>query len=145
MLRQYRCERDVRPDFRYPQKPVPGEAVAVLSPSGRSAARFPAPFDLGLRRLREELRLEPVEYPTTRAPAASPAERARDVHAAFADAEVKAVIAAIGGEDELKVLAHLDGDVLGANPQSRSSATATTRTCTCSSGTSASSPTTAAP
>jgi muramoyltetrapeptide carboxypeptidase LdcA involved in peptidoglycan recycling len=103
--------------FEYPPKPVPGDRVAVLSPSGRSAARFSAPFELGLSRLRGELELVPVEYPTTRAPQASPEERARDVHAAFADPEIRVVIASIGGEDELKVLAHLDGDALAADPK----------------------------
>jgi muramoyltetrapeptide carboxypeptidase LdcA involved in peptidoglycan recycling len=87
----------------------------VLSPSGRSAALYPAPADLGLRRLRDELGLVPVEYPTTRAPEASPAARAADVHAAFADPAIKAVIATIGGEDELKVLRHLDPELLAAN------------------------------
>ncbi len=103
--------------FRYPPKPAPGDAVAVLSPSGRSAARFPAPFELGLRRLRDELSLVPVEYPTTRAPHASPSERARDIHAAFADPEIRAVVTSIGGEDELKVLAHLDGEILAGTPK----------------------------
>jgi muramoyltetrapeptide carboxypeptidase LdcA involved in peptidoglycan recycling len=107
----------MRPHFRYPPKPVRGDTVAVVSASGRAAARFPVPFDLGLRRLREELGLEPVEYPTTRAPEASPAERARDVHAAFADPAVKAVLASIGGEDELRVLSHLDPDVLTGSPK----------------------------
>jgi muramoyltetrapeptide carboxypeptidase LdcA involved in peptidoglycan recycling len=36
---------------------------------------------------------------------------------AFADPDIKAVIASIGGEDELKVLAHLDPDVLTASPK----------------------------
>jgi muramoyltetrapeptide carboxypeptidase LdcA involved in peptidoglycan recycling len=64
-------------------------------------ARLPLPYELGLRRLREEFGLRPVEYPTTRAPQASPAERAADIHAAFADPEIKAVIASIGGDDQL--------------------------------------------
>jgi muramoyltetrapeptide carboxypeptidase LdcA involved in peptidoglycan recycling len=105
----------VRPDFVYPPKPAPGDRVAVLSPSGRAAAYFPAPLELGLRRLRDEFELEPVEYPTTRAAEASPEERARDVEAAFADPGIRAVLTSIGGEDELKVLAHLDPDVLAAN------------------------------
>jgi muramoyltetrapeptide carboxypeptidase LdcA involved in peptidoglycan recycling len=104
-------------EFRYPPKPAPGDRVAVLSPSGRSAAHFPAPLELGLRRLREEFELQPVEYPTTRAAKATPEERARDVEAAFADPEVGAVLTTIGGEDELKVLAHLHGDVIAANPK----------------------------
>ena len=105
------------PPFAYPPKPARGDAVAVLSPSGRAVSRFPAPFDLGLARLREHFELVPVEYPTTRAAEASPRERARDVHAAFADPDVKAVMASIGGEDELKVLAHLDPSLLAAHPK----------------------------
>jgi len=103
--------------FRYPPKPSPGDSVAVLSPSGRAAARFPGPFDLGLQRLRDELGLIPVEYPSTRALEVSPAERARDIHAAFADPEIRVVFASIGGEDQLRVLAHLDADVLANNPK----------------------------
>jgi muramoyltetrapeptide carboxypeptidase LdcA involved in peptidoglycan recycling len=91
--------------------------VAVLSPSGRSPARFPGPFELGLRRLRDELELQPVEYPTTRAAEAPPAERADDIHTAFADPEIAAIIASIGGEDEMKVLAHLDPRILADNPK----------------------------
>ena len=105
------------PAFRYPAKPEPGDAVAVLSPSGRSAARFPLPLDLGLTRLRDDFGLEPVEYPTTRAAQASPAERAADIHAAFADPGIRAVLTTIGGDDELRVLAHLDPDLLAANPK----------------------------
>jgi muramoyltetrapeptide carboxypeptidase LdcA involved in peptidoglycan recycling len=101
--------------FSYPEKPRRGDAVAVLSPSAGLPARFPLPFELGLRRLREEFGLRPVEYPTTRAAQASPAERAADIHAAFADPDIKAIIASIGGEDELKVLAHLDPDLLAAS------------------------------
>ena len=107
----------MRPEFRYPEKPARGDRVAVVSPSGRSAGRFPAPFELGLQRLREVFALEPVEYPTTRAPEASAAERARDLHAAFVDPDVKAVIASIGGEDELKVLRELDAELLVPNPK----------------------------
>jgi len=104
-------------EFSYPDKPRRGDAVAVLSPSAGLPARFPRPYELGLTRLREEFGLQPVEYPTTRTAQASPAARAADIHAAFADPDIKAVIASIGGEDELKVLAHLDPDVLRANPK----------------------------
>jgi muramoyltetrapeptide carboxypeptidase LdcA involved in peptidoglycan recycling len=105
------------PTFRYPDKPRPGDAVAMLSPSAGLPARFPLPYELGLSRLRDGFGLRPVEYPTTRAAQASPAEWAADIHAAFADPDIKAVIASIGGEDELKVLAHLDPDLLGASPK----------------------------
>ena len=104
-------------EFRYPGKPRRGDAVAVLSPSSGLAARFPRPYELGLHRLWQEFGLNPAVFPTTTAAAASPAERAADVMAAFIEPEIKAVIATIGGEDELKVLAHLDPEVLAANPK----------------------------
>jgi muramoyltetrapeptide carboxypeptidase LdcA involved in peptidoglycan recycling len=85
--------------------------VAVLSPSGRAAALFPGPHELALERMRE-LALEPIEFPTTRALVASPEERARDIEAAFLDPEIEAVFATIGGDDQIKVLRHLNLDVL---------------------------------
>jgi muramoyltetrapeptide carboxypeptidase LdcA involved in peptidoglycan recycling len=101
----------------YPPRACRGDRVAVVSPSSRAAAHFPAPVELGLLRLREEFGLEPVEYPTTRAQVASPEERAADLHAAFADPQIAAVIATIGGDDEIKVLRHIDPDVLQAHPK----------------------------
>lgn len=102
----------------YPDKPTPGDKVAVLSPGAAAPAIFPEPYELGLARLREEFWLEPVEYPTTRALGSSPEARAADVNAAFADPEIKAVLTSIGGDDQIKVLRHLDPDVLlaGAKP-----------------------------
>jgi hypothetical protein len=59
-------------DLRYPPKPAPGDRVAILSPSAGLPGRFPLPFELGLRRLREDFGLVPVEYPTTRKMGATP-------------------------------------------------------------------------
>ena len=52
----------------------------------------------GLGRLRDEFGLLPVEYPTTRAAQASPAERAKDLHSAFGDPEIKAVLTNMAGK-----------------------------------------------
>ena len=101
----------------YPPKPAPGDRVAVLSPSAGLPAIFPAPYELGLRRLREDFGLVPVEYPATRTMGVPPAERAADLHAAFADPDIKAVIASIGGDDQITVLPHLDRDLLRAHPK----------------------------
>lgn len=46
-------------------KPIPDDKVAVVSPSGGLPEVFPAPYELGLQRLRA-FGLEPVEYPSTR-------------------------------------------------------------------------------
>jgi muramoyltetrapeptide carboxypeptidase LdcA involved in peptidoglycan recycling len=101
----------------HPPKPVPGDRIAVLSPSAGLPEMFPLPYELGLRRLREEFALEPVEYPTTRTMGTSPRERADDIHAAFADPDIRAVIASIGGDDQITVLPLLDSDLIRANPK----------------------------
>ncbi|MFE6595560.1 S66 peptidase family protein [Streptomyces sp. NPDC057781] len=101
----------------YPPKPSPGDRVAVLSPSSGLPGLFPLPYELGLERLRKEYGLEPVEYPATRKMGSTPAERAADIHAAFADPGVKAVIASIGGDDQITVLPLLDRELIRANPK----------------------------
>ncbi|MFV2116717.1 S66 peptidase family protein [Micromonospora sp. LOL_025] len=101
----------------YPPKPRPGDRVAVVSPSAGLPALFPHVYELGLRRLREEFGLEPVEYPTTRVLGADPRDRARDLTAAFADPTITAVLATVGGDDLITVTPHLDDDVLRANPK----------------------------
>ncbi|MFF4105097.1 S66 peptidase family protein [Streptomyces sp. NPDC001903] len=104
-------------DPLYPAKPRPGDRVAVLSPSSGLPGLLPLPYELGLRRLQDDFGLRTVEYPTTRTMGASPEARAADIHAAFADPDIKAVIASIGGDDQITVLPHLDRDLLRANPK----------------------------
>ncbi|MFE9203700.1 S66 peptidase family protein [Micromonospora sp. NPDC007230] len=103
--------------LRYPAKPKPGDRVAVVSPSAGLPGLFPHVYELGLRRLREEFGLEPVEYPTTRQLGADPRDRARDLTAAFADPTITAVLATVGGDDLITVTPHLDDAVLRANPK----------------------------
>ncbi|MEV4811235.1 S66 family peptidase [Micromonospora avicenniae] len=105
------------PPLRYPPKPKPGDRVAVVSPSAGLPAIFPHVYELGLRRLREEFGLEPVEYPTTRVAGADPRDRARDLTAAFADPSITAVLATVGGDDLITVTPHLDDEMLRANPK----------------------------
>ncbi|CAM5366790.1 S66 family peptidase [Streptomyces aurantiogriseus] len=101
----------------YPPKPSPGDRIAVLSPGAGLPELFPVPYELGLERLRKEFGLEPVEYPTTRRMGATPQDRADDIHAAFSDPTVKAVIASIGGDDQITVLPLLDRELIRANPK----------------------------
>ncbi|MDQ0990258.1 S66 peptidase family protein [Streptomyces sp. V3I7] len=101
----------------YPPKPSPGDRIAVISPASGLPELFPRPFELGLERLREEFGLEPVEYPTTRRMGTTPQERAADINAAFADPDVKAVIASIGGDDQITVLPFLDRELIRAHPK----------------------------
>jgi muramoyltetrapeptide carboxypeptidase LdcA involved in peptidoglycan recycling len=103
--------------FLYPDKPRRGDRVAVLSPSAALPAVFPEPYELGIRRLEEAYDVRAVEFPTTRKLGSSPEERAADVHGAFADPDIRAVLTSIGGDDQIKVLRHLDADLVRANPK----------------------------
>ncbi|MCX5205295.1 LD-carboxypeptidase [Streptomyces sp. NBC_00237] len=101
----------------YPAKPSPGDRIAIVSPSSGLPGLYPLPYELGLDRLREEFGLEPVEYLATRRMGSTPRERADDLHAAFADPTVKAVMASIGGDDQITVLPLLDRELIRANPK----------------------------
>lgn len=101
----------------YPPKARPGDRVAIVSPSWAGPGVYPAVHERGLAVLVERLGLEPVEYPTTREVGASPEARARDLEAAFADPSIAAVLATIGGDDQIRVVTHLDPAVLAANPK----------------------------
>lgn len=107
----------VPPKLVVPAKLEPGDRVAVVSPSFAGPALFPRVHELGLRRLHGELGLIPVEYPTTRLLDASPDQRAADLMSAFADPTIRAVLATIGGDDQLCVLPHLDPAAVLADPK----------------------------
>ena len=107
----------MRPDLIPPTKLAPGDRVAVLSPSSAAPGIFPAQHELGLRRLREEFGLEPVEDPTTRRLGAPARDRAADLMAAYADPSIRAVLATIGGDDQITVLRHLDPALFRADPK----------------------------
>ena len=100
-----------------PTKPPglkPGDLVAVLSPSWGGPSCFPWVFEAGLETMRSELGLKIKEYPTTRARPevlrADPRARAHDFQAALEDPEVKAIFAAVGGDDSIRMLPFLEPD-----------------------------------
>ncbi len=94
-----------------------GDRVAIVSPSTARPASVPHVHELSMQRLRDELGLLPVEYPTTRRLGASAEDRAADLMAAFADPDIRAVLATIGGDDQITVLPYLDPAVVLADPK----------------------------
>jgi muramoyltetrapeptide carboxypeptidase LdcA involved in peptidoglycan recycling len=100
-----------------PPKLAPCDRVAVVSPSFAVPGRLPEVHELAMRRLQDDLGLVPVEYPTTRRIGATPADRAADLNAAFSDPSIRAVMATIGGDDQITVLRHLDPTVVRADPK----------------------------
>lgn len=98
-------------------RPVPGDHVAILSPAFAAPAVAPQIHEQAMRRLQHLTGLIPVEYPTTRELDASPEARAADVNAAFADPRIRAILATIGGDDQIHVVPHLDGALAQADPK----------------------------
>jgi muramoyltetrapeptide carboxypeptidase LdcA involved in peptidoglycan recycling len=105
------------PTLVHPPKASTGDKVAVVSPGFAAPAVAPAVHEQALSRIREVLGLVPVEYPTTRRLDATPEDRAADLDAAFGDPEVRAVLATIGGDDQITVIPHLDADLVRADPK----------------------------
>jgi len=101
----------------HPPKAEPGDRIAVLSPSYAAAGDFPAVHEQAMRRLTEVTGLVPVEYPTTRRVGAGAQDRAADINAAFADASVRAILAVLGGDDQITVIPHLDPALARADPK----------------------------
>ncbi|MDT0263682.1 LD-carboxypeptidase [Jatrophihabitans sp. DSM 44399] len=101
----------------HPPKAKSGDRIAVLSPSFAAAGAFPAVHEQAMLRLAELTGLVPVEYPTTRQLNASPEARASDINAAFSHPEVRAILAVVGGEDQIRVIPHLDADLARSDPK----------------------------
>lgn len=105
----------------YPAKLRPGELIRVVAPARSRAmvnehdhseiiaARF---AELGLRLSFGEHVDERDDFDSS--PVAS---RVADLHAAFADPEVAAVLTVIGGFNSNELLPNLDWDLIGSNPK----------------------------
>lgn len=84
--------------------------MAILSPSFAAPGKWPEVYELGLKRVREIFELEPVSFPSTAKLGASTEERAADLIAAFENPEIKAVIASIGGDDQVTYVKNLPAE-----------------------------------
>ncbi len=95
--------------------------MAIVTPSWGGPATVPHRYQMGLRELRDRFGFEVAEMPHTRAEAnwiwRNPKARADDVNAAFADPSIKGIIAAIGGDDSVRILPYLDEGIISANPK----------------------------
>lgn len=95
----------------------PGDRVALLSPAWAAPAYFPDIHAQAVARVERLLDVVVVEYPTTRKMGATPEERAADVNAAFADPDIRAILTTVGGNDEIRVIRHLDPALAQADPK----------------------------
>ncbi len=104
-------------DLVHPSKAQPGDRIAILSPSFAAPGAFPEIHEQAMHRLTGITGLVPVEYPTTRVIGATSRARAADINAAFADPQIRAILAVIGGDDQITVVPHLDVGLARADPK----------------------------
>lgn len=84
-------------------------------------AEFPARYEAGKRQLEDALQVEVVEMPHTLADADwladHPEARADDLHRALRDPDVQGLVSTIGGDDGIRVLPHLDLELIADHPK----------------------------
>lgn len=99
----------------------PGDTVAVVSLSAGLAATFPHRYAAGKRQLAETFGLRVIDAPhATRDSAwlsANPQARAQDLHWALENPDVHGIISAVGGDDSIRIVPHLDLDLIAAHPK----------------------------
>ncbi len=98
-----------------------GDTIAVVSLSSGDAHSFPLRYARGKALFEEEFGVRVVEMPNTLRDeewiGQNPQGRAEDLMAAFADDAIAGIITASGGDDSLRLLPHLDLDLIQAHPK----------------------------
>jgi muramoyltetrapeptide carboxypeptidase LdcA involved in peptidoglycan recycling len=98
----------------------PGDTIGIVSPSWGGPAFFPHRLERGIAQI------EAMGYRALVAPHArnqhgyvsdTPEARASDINALFADPEVRAIIASVGGDHSCQLLPLLDYELIRANPK----------------------------
>ena len=106
--------------FIKPKKLEKGDTVGIVSPSWWSPSIFPHVYESWIEILKT-LNLNIKEFPSARKDAKyleeNPEFRAKDINDAFADPEIKAIIASIGGDDSVRILPYLDIETIKKNPK----------------------------
>ncbi|HEY4504821.1 MAG TPA: S66 peptidase family protein [Candidatus Paceibacterota bacterium] len=98
-----------------------GATIGIISPSSDAASIFPEVYQLGVGNLKKYFNFNVKEFAATKARYSPSQEhvlaRVKDIHAAFLDKEVDAIITAIGGDDSIRLLPHLDKNIVEENPK----------------------------
>jgi muramoyltetrapeptide carboxypeptidase len=97
-----------------------GDTIAIVSPSWCGPADLPAAYRRGLAALRGygfEVRVMAHAEGRRGWVSGTPQERVADLHDAFADPDVRAVLCTIGGLHSAQLLPLLDFDLIAANPK----------------------------
>jgi len=104
----------------YPSKLVSGDTVAVIAPSRSFSILFPDTIEIAQKRFKEmELTLafgkhikEMDEFSSSRVQS-----RVEDIHWAFSDSSIKAILTVIGGFNSNQLLKYVDWELIKNNPK----------------------------
>jgi muramoyltetrapeptide carboxypeptidase LdcA involved in peptidoglycan recycling len=106
-----------------PRKLQPGNKIATVSPSSGAAGEpgLRWRYEQGVKRLEEVFGLEVVVMPNSLKGVEylyeHPEARAQDLMDAFKDESIKGIFATIGGDDSIRLLPHIDFNVIRKNPK----------------------------
>ena len=106
-----------------PPQLAPGDKVAAVSLSwgGAGDPKYHHRYLAGVRALEKNFGVNVVAMPNTlKGPAFiynNVRARVDDLHQAFADPDIKAVISCVGGDDSIRMIDHVDFDLLHKNPK----------------------------
>lgn len=104
-------------DFLRLNKLKKGDKIAIVSPSFAAPGRWPHVYDLCLSRMNKIFELHPIEFPSTKKIGASAEERSNDLISAFENSEIKAVMASLGGDDQVTYVKNLPHEPFKKNPK----------------------------
>lgn len=103
-----------------PQRLQKGDKIGIVSPSSPVAALCPRRLQRGVEELEKRgFQVKLVKHVSERYKhtAGTVEQRVEDLHAMFADDEVKAIVCTIGGLNSNQLLEHLDYDFIKAHPK----------------------------
>ncbi|RAH80042.1 peptidase S66, LD-carboxypeptidase A [Aspergillus japonicus CBS 114.51] len=98
----------------------PGDTIALVSPSARLNSILPTPLHRGrcfLESLGFRVRIIYTPFPEPSSIADSIRIRTAELHTAFGDPTIQAIICTIGGQHANELLPHLDYALIRANPK----------------------------
>jgi len=104
-------------------KPYPltiGDTIGIVSPSSGLAPRVPHRVERGIRHLEAlgfTVRLAPHALGARGYTSGTPEERASDINSFFADRDIKAILAMIGGNHTNQILEYIDFPLVSQNPK----------------------------
>lgn len=104
----------------YPRPLRSGDTIGILAPSWGGPAAFPHRVERGLVALEAlgyRARVAPYAFGSAGHVSGTPEERVSDLHDLFADPEVTAIMAAIGGDHSCHLLPLIDWDLIRHSPK----------------------------